>query len=230
MGYVKLNRNLLRWEWFGNDNALLVLVRLTLKAAWRDTQYQGVALKRGQVITTLQEIVDESQLTKQQVRTALERLEATHKITRTPTKKFSIITLLDYDCFFENNTQNSTQITHEQHTGQHTDNTPSLLKEKSKKKEEVRREEGARAREPAPPQTIDRAYLVREYGEKAMILYEQKFRSWGKIPEISYPMLLGWMVKDEIPAITEAPNSSIDPADVMEELRKQYSEEGQNAD
>ena len=136
MGYVKLNRNLLRWEWFGNDNALLVLVRLTLKAAWRDTQYQGVALKRGQVITTLQEIVDESQLTKQQVRTALERLEATHKITRTPTKKFSIITLLDYDCFFENNTQNSTQITHEQHTGQHTDNTPSLLKEKSKKKEE----------------------------------------------------------------------------------------------
>lgn len=225
MGYIKLNRNLLRWEWFGNDNALLVLVRLTLKAAWRDTQYQGVALKRGQVITTLQEIVDESQLTKQQVRTALERLEATHKITHTATNKFSIITLLDYDCFFENNTQNSTQTTHEQHTEQHTDNTPSLLKEKSKKKEEGRREEGACAPEPAP-QTIDRAYLVREYGEKAVFLYEQKFRNWGKITEISYPMLLGWMVKDEIPSLTETSNSSIDPADVMEELRKQYSEEG----
>lgn len=224
MGYVKLNRNLLRWEWFDNNNALLVLVRLTLKASWRDTQYQGVALKRGQVITTLQEIADENQLTKQQARTTLERLEATHKITRTATKKFSIITLLDYDCFFENNTQNSTQITHEQHTEQHSNNTPSLLKEKSKKKEEVRREEGACAPEPAP-QTIDRAYLVREYGEKAVFLYEQKFRNWGKITEISYPMLLGWMVKDEIPALTEAPNSSIDPADVMEELRKQYSEE-----
>ena len=223
MGYVKLNRNLLCWEWFDNNNALLVLVRLTLKASWRDTQYQGVALKRGQVITTLQEIADENQLTKQQARTTL-RLEATHKITRTATKKFSIITLLDYDCFFENNTQNSTQITHEQHTEQHSNNTPSLLKEKSKKKEEVRREEGACAPEPAP-QTIDRAYLVREYGEKAVFLYEQKFRNWGKITEISYPMLLGWMVKDEIPALTEAPNSSIDPADVMEELRKQYSEE-----
>lgn len=78
-------------------------------------------------------------------------------------------------------------------------------------------------REPAPPQTIDRAYLVREYGEKAVILYEQKFRSWGKIPEISYPMLLGWMVKDEIPAITEAPNSSIDQDDILRELQEQYS-------
>ena len=226
MGYVKLNRNLLRWEWFDNNNALLVLVRLTLKAAWRDTQYQGVALKRGQVVTTIAELEKENQLTRQQIRTALDHLEATHKITRTTTSKFSIITLLDYDCFFENNTQNSTQTTHEQHTEQHSNNTPSLLKEKSKKKEEVRKEEGAYAPEPAPPQTIDRAYLVREYGEKAVFLYEQKFRNWGKIPEISYPMLLGWMVKDEIPALTETSNSSIDPGDVMEELRKQYSEEG----
>ena len=225
MGYIKLNRNLLRWEWFDNNNALLVLVRLTLKAAWRDTQYQGVALKRGQVITTLQEIADENQLTKQQARTTLERLEATHKITRTATKKFSIITLLDYDCFFENNTQNSTQITHEQHTEQHSNNTPSLLKEKSKKKEEVRREEGACAPEPAPSQTIDRAYLVREYGEKAVALYEQKYQNWqqrkGISGGISYARIAEWLIADGVPEV----NSSIDPADVMEELRKQYSEE-----
>lgn len=69
MGYVKLNRNLLRWEWFDNNNALLVLVRLTLKAAWRDTQYQGVALKRGQVVTTIAELEKENQLTRQVVYT-----------------------------------------------------------------------------------------------------------------------------------------------------------------
>lgn len=224
MGYVKLNRNLLRWECYGNNNALLVLVRLTLKAAWRDTQYQGVALKRGQVVTTIAELEKENQLTRQQIRTALDHLEATHKITRTTTKKFSIITLLDYDCFFENNTQNNTQITHEQHAEQHTNNTPTLLKEENKKKEEVRKEERAHAREPAPPQTIDRAYLVREYGEKAVILYEQKFHSWGKIPEISYPMILGWMVKDEVPACVNA--SSIDQEDILRELQEQYSEEG----
>lgn len=226
MSYVKLNRNLLHWECFGNNNALLVLVRLTLKAAWRDTQYQGVALKRGQVVTTIAELEKENKLTTQQIRTALDHLKATGKITVEGTKKFSVITLLDYDCFFENNTQNNTQITHEQHTEQHTDNTPSLLKEKSKKKEEVRREEGAYAPEPAPSQTIDRAYLVREYGEKAVALYEQKYQNWqqrkGISGGISYARIAEWLITDGVPEV----NSSIDPADVMEELRKQYSEEG----
>lgn len=227
MGYVKLNRNLLHWECFGNNNALLVLVRLTLKAAWRDTQYQGVALKRGQVITTLQEIADENQLTKQQARTTLERLEATHKITRTATNKFSIITLLDYDCFFENNTQSNTQITHEQHAEQHTDNTPSLLKEKSKKKEEVRKEEGACAPELAFSRKIDREYLVSIYGDETVTLYEQKFWSWGKMDEISYPLIAQWLIRDHMPKLgTETHTSSIDPADVEEELRRQYSEGG----
>mgnify|MGYP004616475713 CR=1 FL=1 len=227
MGYVKLNRNLSHWEWFGNNNALLVLVRLTLKAAWRDTLYQGVALKRGQVVTTLQEIANENQLTKLQARTTLERLEATHKITRTATKKFSIITLLDYDCFFENNTQNSTQITHEQHAEQHSNNTPTLLKEESKKKQEVRKEEGACAPEPAPSQKIDRDYLVEIYGEETVTLYEQKFWNWGKLSEISYPLIAQWLIRDRMPkAGVEMHASSIDMDDVMQGLVKQYSEGG----
>ena len=227
MGYVKLNRNLLCWEYYNNNNALLVLVRLTLKAAWRDTQYQGVALKRGQVVTTISELEKENQLTKQQIRTALDHLEATHKITRTATKKFSIITLLDYDCFFENNTQNNTQITHAQHAEQHSNNTPTLLKEENKKKQEVRKEEGAYAPEPAPSQKIDRDYLVKIYGEETVTLYEQKFWIWGKLREISYPLIAQWLIRDHMPkAGVETYASSIDLDDVMQELVKQYSEGG----
>lgn len=221
MGYVKLNRNLLRWEWFGNNNALLVLVRLTLKAAWRDTEYQGVALKRGQVITTLQEIADENQLTKQQARTTLDRLEATHKITRTGTKKFSIITLLDYDCFFENNTQSNTQITHEQHTEQHSNNTPTLSKEEEKNSKKGRREEGAAA-PPAPP--LDRKSLAEKYGEHAVSQYEVKYSEWqskkGKAGGISYSTIARWLIEDGVPEVT----SSMDPV-TLRELRMQYSED-----
>lgn len=234
MGYIKLNRNLLRWEWFDNNAALLVLVRLTLKAAWRDTEYQGVTLKRGQVITTLQEIMDENHITKQQARTTLERLEATRKITRTTTKKFSIITLLDYDCLFENNTQNNQQTTHEQHTEQHTNNTPTLLKEEKKNSKKGRKEEGACAPEPAPSTTIiDRDYLVSMYGETTTALYEQKFRNWGKISEMSYSMIAEWLIRDNMPRLDGVPElaagrSSIDIDGVMEDLRRQYTE-GQNA-
>lgn len=219
MGYVKLNRNLLRWEWFDNDIALLVLVRLTLKAAWRDTQYQGVTLQRGQVITTLQEIAEENHITKQQARTTLERLESTHKITRVGTKKFSIITLLDYDCSFENNTQNNTQITHEQHTEQHTNNTPTLLKEKEKNIEKGRREEGACASIPLP----DRKSLVWQYGERAVKQYELKYQSWqqrkGVYGGISYTKIAEWMLQDGVP---EAPASNADIDELMDEIRAQY--------
>ena len=222
MGYIKLNRNLPHWQWYGDDNTLLVLVRLTLQAAWRDTQYQGVALKRGQVVTTQQEIMDQNHITKQQARTILDRLKSTGKITVERTSKFSIITLLDYDCFFENNTQNNLQITQEQHTEQHANNTPTLLKEKEKKIKKGRKEEGACAPSPLP----DRNSLVRQYGELAVSQYELKYQSWqqrkGISGGISYARIAEWLAADGVPENT----SSINQADIMEELRKQYSEEG----
>lgn len=222
MGYIKLNRNLPHWQWYGDDNTLLVLVRLTLQAAWRDTQYQGVALKRGQVVTTQQEIMDQNHITKQQARTILDRLKSTGKITVERTSKFSIITLLDYDCFFENNTQNNIQITHEQHTEQQTDNTPTLLKEKEKKIKKERKEEGACA--PAPSPT--REQLVRKYGERAVSQYEQKYQSWqqrkGISGGISYARIAEWLIADGVPE----QNSSIDQEDILRELQEQYSEEG----
>lgn len=222
MGYIKLNRNLPHWQWYGDNNTLLVLVRLTLQAAWRDTQYQGVALKRGQVVTTQQEIMNQNHITKQQARTILDRLKSTGKITVERTAKFSVITLLDYDCFFDNNTQDNIQITHEQHTEQQTDNTPTLLKEEKKNSKKGRREEGACAPAPLP----DRNTLARKYGERAVSQYELKYQSWqqrkGISGEISYARIAEWLVADGVPENT----SSINQADIMEELRKQYSEEG----
>lgn len=223
MGYIKLNRNLLRWEWFDNNAALLVLVRLTLKAAWRDTEYQGVTLKRGQVITSLREIANENHITEQQTKTALSHLEATHKITREATKKFSIITLLDYDCFFENNTQNNQQTTHEQHTEQQTNNTPTLLKEEKKNSKKGRKEEGACA--PASAPLTERNSLVQKYGERAVNCYELKYQAWqqrrGISGGISYAKIAEWLAADGVP---EAPASSIDRADIEDELFRQYSE------
>lgn len=222
MGYIKLNRNLPHWQWYGDDNTLLVLVRLTLQAAWRDTEYQGVALIRGQVVTTQQEIMDQNHITKQQARTILDRLKSTGKITVERTSKFSIITLLDYDCFFENNTRNNIQITHKQHTEQHTNNTPTLLKEEEKKIKKGRKEEGACAPTPSPSPT--REQLVRKYGERAVSQYEQKYRSWqqrkGISGEISYARIAEWLIADGVPE----QNSSIDQEAILRELQEQYSE------
>ncbi len=111
MGFVTIPDNLPGWAWYHDNNTLLVYMRLYFAAVWCDTEYEHITLKRGQVITTFPKIAEENGITVQQARTILDRLKATGKITVRKNPKFSIITVLDYDCAHENNSQNNSQIT-----------------------------------------------------------------------------------------------------------------------
>lgn len=132
MGFVKIPNDLSEWAWYGDNNTLAVYVRLLLGAVWKDRNYQNVHLKRGQIATTIPQIAEQSNLTVQQVRTVLNRLKATGKITVNSTSKFSVITLVEYDCDIVTNSQNNIPLTDEQHTNnrqitdnQQTGNSPS---------------------------------------------------------------------------------------------------------
>ncbi len=63
MGFVKISDNLPNWAWYGDNNTLLVYIRLLLGATWRDTDYQNITLKRGQIATTLPKIAKENGIT-----------------------------------------------------------------------------------------------------------------------------------------------------------------------
>ena len=111
MGFVKLPDNLTEWAWYCDNNTLSVYIRLIMAAAWKETNYKNVSLKRGQMVTTLPKLAEQSGLSIQQARTIFNRLKSTGKITVENTAKFSIITLLEYDCDFEINRQNNSQST-----------------------------------------------------------------------------------------------------------------------
>ena len=105
-------------------------------------------------------------------------------------------------------------------SGKNTDN--SSLNEMGMKLNEM----GMGSNVAAPPAAPTREQLVRKYGEKNVALYEQKHQNWQErkgIPGgISYARIAEWLIADGVPEN----NSSIDPADVEEELRRQYSEGG----
>lgn len=126
MGFVQISDELPSWEWFDDKNTVYVLLWLTLRAAWCDTRYRGEVLKRGQVATTVSEIAEKCGISVQQTRTILERLKSTGKATISSTPKFSIITMLEYDCGSKVNNQSNNQITINQQTTQQTNNKPSL--------------------------------------------------------------------------------------------------------
>lgn len=98
MGFVQLSDDLSSWEWFNDKNTVYVYIRLLLGASWGERDYRGVHLQRGQIVISQREFANKCGISRQELRTILDRLIATHKITQTSTHKFSLITVVEYDC------------------------------------------------------------------------------------------------------------------------------------
>lgn len=127
MGFVKLSDDLPNWAWYGDNNTLSVYIRLLIGAVWRETEYQNTTLQRGQIATTLPKIAKENGITERQARTILDRLKATGRVSVKTTSKFSIITLNNYDCAFENVSQSDRQMSGERQTARHSNVRPTLF-------------------------------------------------------------------------------------------------------
>ncbi|MGN0651242.1 MAG: hypothetical protein ACI4KM_12465 [Oscillospiraceae bacterium] len=132
MGFIKLSDDLKNWAWYGDNNTLLVYIRLLVGAVWHETEFQNVILHRGQIATTLPRIASENGISVQQARTALDRLKSTGKITVKLTPKFRIITLNNYDCENVFNSPNNSPTT----GYQHANNSPTLYKSNIQSTEE----------------------------------------------------------------------------------------------
>ena len=80
-------------------------------------------------MTSLQSLSNETGLTLQQVRTALEHLISTQDITKRSCSKNTVITIVSYDEWTYSNTHSSKQATNKQHTA----NKPATTNNKNKK-------------------------------------------------------------------------------------------------
>lgn len=119
-GWVKLHRRFLDWEWYDDPNTLRVFLHCLLKANHKDKKYRGDLIKRSTFVTSLEVLSFELNLSIQKIRTALHKLEKTGEINRITNRKGTVISICNYDSYQkedqENNKQNNTQVTDEQHT------------------------------------------------------------------------------------------------------------------
>ena len=95
-GFVVINRNILDWEWFTDPNTLLVFMYLLIKANWKDKTWGKRKIKRGQLVTSLAKIAEETGLSVKNVRTALAHLEQTNQVANLSTPQYRIITIKNY--------------------------------------------------------------------------------------------------------------------------------------
>jgi hypothetical protein len=105
---------MLEWEWYNDVNTFRLFTHLLFKANWEDKKWCGVIVKRGEIITSLSTLAEQTGLTLQQVRTSISKLQSTNEITSKTTNKYSIISITNYNNYQDSNTQNNKQITNKQ--------------------------------------------------------------------------------------------------------------------
>ena len=98
-GHVKLHCKIQDWEWYSTPYMFHLFMHLVMCANTEDRKRSGRIVRRGQVLTTLNRLVEETGISKRSIRTCLERLQDTGEIQIETTKLFSIITVENYESY-----------------------------------------------------------------------------------------------------------------------------------
>lgn len=118
-GWICLYKKLINWEWYQDGNTCRLFIHLLLLANYEDKSWQGQLIKRGQLITSSEHLAKDLNLSRQQVRTAINKLKSTNEITTKSTNKYTLITIEKYEDYQsktdksnqQNNKQSNKQIT-----------------------------------------------------------------------------------------------------------------------
>lgn len=156
-GFIALHRSLLSWGWHADPATGWLFVNLLLMANWTDSDWQGMTIKRGQLVTGRKALAAQTGLSERQIRTALDHLKSTNELTIKSTNKFSLITIVNYRKFQD--VQSDIDQQNDQQVDQRpTSNRPQLNKDNKE-------QQGVKTRKRFTPPTVDEvAAYCRERG------------------------------------------------------------------
>ena len=130
---ITLSPSFLEWEWFGNADMVKLFLYLLLRASDRDKRWQGIVIRKGQLVTSRSELSKETGISERTLRTCLGRLQESGEINIKSTKHFSTITICNYDSYQGGKIESDQQPTNNRPT---TDQQPTnTAKEKESQKE-----------------------------------------------------------------------------------------------
>lgn len=96
-GFIKVHRKLVVWGWYQDYVVKDLFLHLLLTAAYRESEWLGQTIKKGQVVTSYNHLAEELGFTVRQIRTALNKLKSTGEVTTISTNKYTIITVVNWE-------------------------------------------------------------------------------------------------------------------------------------
>lgn len=104
-GYIRVYRNILDWEWWSDINTYRLFTFMVLSANWKDGKFKGLDIPKGSFVSSIGKLAEKTNLTVNEVRTALKHLISTNEITSKPHGKFTVFTVNNYCLYQEDNEQ-----------------------------------------------------------------------------------------------------------------------------
>lgn len=104
-GWIKLHRQLLKWEWYNKPNTLRVFIHCLLKANHQKRTWRGIEIPQGAFISSPEKIGKELDLSRQNVRSAIINLQSTNNLTTKTTNKYTLISINNYESYQQSNQQ-----------------------------------------------------------------------------------------------------------------------------
>ena len=126
-GWIKLHRKIINTSWYYKRSAVVHLfIHLLIKANHQENKFfwngKEITIKRGEFITGLNKLSEETGISIQSIRTALTILKSTNTITIKSTNKFSIIQIVNYDQYQSEEEKLTSKLTSKVTNNQQTTN------------------------------------------------------------------------------------------------------------
>lgn len=144
-GWIKIYRKLCQWEWYNISEMVHLFIHLLLNANRETGEWRGVKIERGQILTGLNSLHKDTNISYQTLRTCLKRLEKTKEINIQSTNRFSIITICNFESYqniqqTSNNQSNKQLTSYQQTTNKQLTTNKNNNTEESKKKKRIKKE------------------------------------------------------------------------------------------
>ena len=108
-GWISLHRKFIDWEWYSDVNTMRVFLHLLLLANHKENKWKGITIERGQLVTSYNTLSENLDLSVQEIRTSFKKLKSTNEITTKTTNKYTIVTILKYNDYQDNQKENNSQ-------------------------------------------------------------------------------------------------------------------------
>lgn len=115
-GWICVHRKIIDWEWYHDPIVFRVFFHLILVANREEKTWQGIVIKRGQTLRTIDRISKETGISIQSVRTAIKKLKSTNELTIQTDTKNHLITITCYEKYQSTNKPTNKPLTNEQQT------------------------------------------------------------------------------------------------------------------